>query len=197
MMMENIFGKSQARTISGLTHNRSLGLLLELLFLLGIGAVAILLHARLRTPLNIPGHHGIEFMGLLLLGRMTSNLRFASTISSLGIGLLLMFPVFGFSDPMMGFNYMLPGLFLDVFYQLGGQQRKNIWFLAIVAGLSYITIPFSRLLISSSTGYLYGAFIKHGFITPFITYLLFGLSGGLLGTGVSKIFNKLLSRISK
>jgi hypothetical protein len=167
------------------------------MFLLGIGAVAILLHARLRTPLNIPGHHGIEFMGLLLLGRMSSNLRFASTISSLGIGLLLMFPVFGFGDPMMGFNYMLPGLFLDVFYHLGGQRSKKVWFLAIVAGISYITIPFSRLLISSSTGYLYGAFLKHGFVAPFIGYLLFGLSGGLLGTGASKIFNKLTSKISK
>ncbi len=195
--MENIFGKPQIKTISGLTHNRSLGVLLEVLFLLGIGAVAILLHARLRTPLNIPGHHGIGFMGLLLLGRMSSNLKFASTISSLGIGLLLMFPVLGFKDPMMGFNYMLPGLFLDIFYQLGGQQSKKVWFLAIVAGISYITIPFSRLLISSSTGYLYGAFLKHGFVTPFISYLFFGLSGGLLGTGTSKVFNKLISKISK
>jgi len=194
--MENIFGNPQVKTISGLTHNRSLGLLLEVLFLLGIGVIAILLHARLRTPLNIPGHHGIEFMGLLLLGRMSSNLRFASTISSLAIGLLMLFPVFGFSDPMMGFNYMLPGLFLDVYYQLGGQMSKKIWFLAIVSGLSYLTIPFSRLLISTSTGYLYGAFIKHGLVAPFIGFLFFGLCGGLLGTGVTRVFNNLISKIS-
>ncbi len=194
--MEDIFGKPQAKTISGLTHNRSLGLLLEVLFLLGIGAVAILLHARLRTPLNIPGHHGIEFMALLLLGRMTSSLRFASTISSMGIGLLLLFPVFGFHDPMMGFNYMLPGFFLDTYYQLGGKLNKNIWYLGFIAGLSYLAIPFSRLIISASTGYQYNAFIKHGLITPFFSFLFFGLCGGFFGTGVSKVFNKLLAKFS-
>jgi len=194
--MENIFGKPQVRTISGLTHNRSLGLLLEVLFLLGIGIVAILLHARLRTPLNIPGHHGIEFMALLMLGRMSSNLRFASTISSLAIGLLLLFPVFGFSDPLMGFNYLLPGLFLDVYYQLGGKLTKQTWYLAIIAGLAYLSIPFSRYIISSTTGYIYGAFIKHGIFTPFFTFFLFGLSGGGLGTGASKILNKILSKFS-
>jgi hypothetical protein len=194
--MENIFGKPQAKTISGLTLNRNLALLLEVLFLLGIGAVAILLHARLRTPLNIPGHHGIEFMALLLLGRMTSNLRFASTISSIGIGLLLLFPAFGFHDPMMGFNYMLPGFFLDTYYQLGGKYKKNVWFLGVAAGLSFITIPFSRLIISASTGYPYGAFIKHGLAAPFFSYLFFGLLGGFFGTGISKIFNKLLAKFS-
>jgi len=170
--------------------------LLEVLFLLGIGAVAILLHARLRTPLNLPGHHGIEFMGLLLLGRMSSRLRFASTISSLGIGLLLLFPVFGFNDPMMGFNYMLPGFFLDTYYQLGGKLNKNLWYLGIIAGLSYITIPFSRLIISAFTGYQYGAFIKHGLLAPFFSYLFFGLGGGFFGTGVYKIFNRLISKFS-
>jgi len=194
--MEDIFGKPQVRTISGLTHNRSLGLLLEMLFLLGIGTVAILLHARLRTPINIPGHHGIEFMALLMFGRMSSSLRFASTISSLGIGLLLLFPVFGFTDPMMGFNYMLPGLFLDLYYQMGGPLNKKTWFLAIIAGLSYLTVPFSRYITFSSTGYIYSAFIKHGVLTPFFTFFLFGLSGGILGTGASKFFNKLLSKLS-
>lgn len=194
--MENIFGKSQIKTISGLTHSRSLGMLLEVLFLLGIGAVAILLHARFRSPINIPGHHGIEFMALLLLGRVSSNLRFASSISSLGIGLFLLFPVFGFSDPMMGFNYMLPGMFLDISYQLGGKMNTKIWFLAIIAGFSYMMIPISRLLISTFSGYQYLAFIKHGFLVPFATHLLFGLSGGLLGTGVSRIFKKLISKFS-
>jgi hypothetical protein len=135
-------------------------------------------------------------MALLMFGRMSSSLRFASTISSIGIGLLLLFPAFGFSDPMMGFNYMLPGLFLDIYYQMGGSLNKKTWFLAIIAGLSYLTIPFSRYIIFSSTGYIYSAFIKHGVLTPFVTHFLFGLSGGGLGTGASKLFTKLLSKLS-
>lgn len=195
--MEKQTGKLQVRSISDLTHSRNLGLLLEVLFLAGIGIIAILLHARFRSPLNIPGHHGLEFMGLMLMGRMSSNLRFASTISSLGIGLLLLFPVFGFKDPMMGFNYVLPGLMLDVLYQMGGNLRKKAVFLAVIAGLAYITVPFSRLMISLSTGYLYGAFIKHGYILPFLTWFGFGLAGGLLGTGISNIFTKFFSKFSR
>jgi len=67
-------------------------------------------------------------MALLMLGRLSSNLRFASTLSSFGIGLLLLFPVFGFNDPMMGFNMMLPGFLLDFSYHFGGQFNRKAWF---------------------------------------------------------------------
>lgn len=194
--MEKQTGKLQVRSISDLIHNHRLGLLLEVLFLAGIGVIAILLHVRFRSPLSIPGHHGLEFMGLMLMGRLSSNLRFASTVSSLGIGLLLLFPVFGFTDPLAGFNYMLPGLMLDIFYQAGGNLRKKAIFLAVIAGIAYMAIPLSRLMISLSTGYHYGAFVKHGFITPFLTWFGFGLAGGLLGTGISNIFTKFLSKFS-
>ena len=195
--MERQTGKLQVRSISDLTRSRNLGLLLELLFLAGVGIIAILLHVRFRSPLNIPGHHGLEFMGLMLMGRLSSNLRFASTISSLSIGLMMLFPVFGFKDPMAGFNYMLPGLMLDIFYLAGGNMRKKAVFLAVIAGMAYMTVPLSRLMISLSTGYQYGAFLKHGYLTPFLTWFGFGLAGGLLGTGISNIFTKFLSKFSK
>ena len=195
--MERQTGKLQVKTISGLTHSSTLARLLEILFLLGIGVIAILLHARFKNPINIPGHHGLEFMGLLMIGRMSSTLRYASSVSSVGIGLLLLFPIFGFNDPLMGFNYMLPGVMLDICYQSGSKLKKYALFLALIAGISYMTIPFSRLLISLSTGYQYGAFIKHGFVTPFISWFAFGLAGGLLGAGISNIFTKFLSKFSK
>lgn len=194
--MEKTTGDTQVKTLSGLTLNRSLARMLEVLLLVGLGALAILLHARFRSPLNIPGHHGIEFMALLILGRLNSRIPYASTISSMGIGLLLLFPVFGFKDPMMGFNYMLPGILLDFYYNLGDRFRKNLLFLALIAGFSYMAIPLSRLIINIGTGYQYGSFIKHGVATPFITFAFFGLMGGLLGTGVSKMLQKFLNKIS-
>ena len=194
--MEKQTGKLQVKTISVPTHSTSLARALEIMFLLGIGAIAILLHARFKNPLSIPGHHGLEFMGLLMIGRMSSTLSYASSISSLGIGMLLLFPVFGFNDPLMGFNFMLPGFLLDIYYQLGGKLKKYAFFLAVIAGFSYMTIPFSRLIISTVTGYQYGAFIKHGFITPFISWFAFGLAGGLLGAGINNIFTKFLSKFS-
>ena len=113
--------------------------------------IAIMLHVRFRTPFNIPGHHGIEFMAILMLARMRSSLRFATSISSLGIGLLLLFPIFGFSDPMAGFNYMLPGILLDILYITFPGERKNFIFIGIIAGIAYVSIPFSRVMIHLST----------------------------------------------
>ena len=192
--MDNIFGKSQIETTSGLVINKTLRIVLEVLLLIGLGAVAILLHARFRSPISVPGHHGIEFMALLLVGRLSSNLKFASTISSFGIGLLLLFPVFGFRDPLMGFNYMLPGFLLDICYLTGGNLSKKIWFILLIAGLSYMMIPISRLVITTFTGYQYGSFLKYGPIVPVLSHFAFGLSGGVLGTGVSKLLNKLFSK---
>lgn len=193
--MDNIFGRSQTRTTSGLIHNKTLRTALEVIFLLAVGFFAILLHARFRSPIQVPGHHGIEFMALLLLGRISSRMKFASSISSFGIGFLLLFPVFGFNDPLMGFNYMLPGFLLDFACNFSGNLSRKTWFLASIAGLAYMLIPVSRLIITAFTGYQYGAFLKYGLIVPVISHLVFGMTGGLLGTGASKILSKITSKL--
>ncbi len=57
-----------------------------------IGALAAYMHFNLRIPLNIPGHHGLEFMAIFVLVRLTSNIRYAATASVLGVGILLLIP---------------------------------------------------------------------------------------------------------
>ena len=164
----------------------------EYIILFGLGILAILLHARLRTPLNIPGHHGLEFMAILMAGRVASKIKWASSISSLGIGFVLLFPVFGFNDPFMGFNYMLPGLFIDVFYNLTRNLKWQILILSLVAGLAYFTIPLSRLFIHALTGYPYASFLKFGYFVPVVYYFMFGLAGGFTGAGITiAIINKI------
>ena len=59
--MKNTSGK-QSPSIS-LNQSRSLPVLLEILMLLGLGG-AIVLHARLRLGLGLPGHPGFIFMAL-------------------------------------------------------------------------------------------------------------------------------------
>ena len=179
-------GKPYQRSIFVASHNPVLARILEIILLMGAGMIAMMLHVRFRIPFNLPGHHGIEFMAILLFARLRSNMRFATSLSSLGIGLLLLFPVFGFKDPMAGFNYMLPGIILDVLYTSFPGERKHFIFIGIIAGLSYITIPFSRLLIHLSTGYPYGTFIKFGIWGPLLSFFSFGMIGGLMGFGIEK-----------
>jgi len=158
----------------------------EYLVLFGVGIIAILLHSRFKSPLNVPGHHGMEFMALLMAGRTASKIPWASSMSSLGIGFILLFPLFGFHDPFMGTTYMLPGFFIDIFYNLVKQFKWQLLILVVVSGLAYITIPLSRILIHAISGYPYSSFIRYGYILPLISFFIFGMAGGFVGTGVTK-----------
>jgi len=180
-------GKPLEKIISGRSLSGSVPVVVEYLILFGIGIIAILLHSRLRTPLNMPGHHGLEFMALLMAGRAASNMKWASSLSSLGIGFILLFPLFGFKDPFMGINYMLPGFTIDVVYNLARNFKYQLLILALISGLAYFMIPLSRLLLSAITGYPYQAFIKHGYFVTIAGFFAFGLAGGFAGAGITKL----------
>lgn len=183
-------GKLPQRTTSVLSRNLALGYVLEALLLIGIGMLAITLHAKWRYPLNLPGHHGMEFMALLMLGRSLSRFRIATGLSSLGIGALLLFPVFGFNDPLMGFNYMLPGIVLDLLYNSRPLKSRHWIAILLISGIAYFMIPLSRLTVTLITSYPYGAFLKHGYVTPLVLFFLFGTAGGAVGAGISSIIKK-------
>ena len=187
-------GKQLQRNISVPSLSGSIPLALEYLLLFGIGAIAILLHARLRTPLNMPGHHGLEFMALMMAGRVASRIPWASTVSSLGIGFVLLFPVFGFKDPFMSINYMFPGILVDVIYSFTQDLRRQMLILALVSGLAYMMIPLSRLFIQLASGYPYASFAKHGYFIPLAGFFVFGMAGGFAGSGITR---SLLKRIDK
>ena len=193
--MTNLSGKQHQKSISVLSHSSVYAHIARYTVLFGIGILAILLHARLRIPLNIPGHHGLEFMALLMAGRVASKIKWASSISSLGIGFVLLFPVFGFKDPFMDFNYMLPGLFIDVLYNLTRNLKWQMLILALIAGLAYFTIPLSRLFIHALTGYFYASFLKFGYFIPVMNYFLFGLAGGFTGAGITIAIKNKIKKI--
>jgi len=188
-------GNVQQRSLlKELLTNRTISSVLEVILLLLAGVLAIVLHARLRMPINVPGHHGIEFMTVIIAARLASKIKWASSISALGIGIFILFPVLGFKDPMMGFNYILPLFLVDIAYNLNKSEKYRNLIIALAAGFGYMLIPASRVLLSLTTGFPYSTFIKHGFVTPLFTFFFFGLMGGLLGTGiymgVKKILNK-------
>ncbi len=172
------------------SKNRSLSLTIaEFVLLFLLGAMAIVLHARLRIPLHLPGRHGIEFMMLLLIGRNISKFRFATSLSSLGVASMLVIPMLGFKDPFMSVVFILPGLAIDLFYNAFPKINKNIWFLALAAGIAYALIPISRLIISLSTGFMYESMLG-GFVYPLATHFGFGFIGGLGGSALVKAVKK-------
>ncbi len=167
--------------------SRSGLLVLEVFLLMMAGAFAMFLHHKLRIPMNTPGHHGLEFMMIFVVLRLSSNLRYAATLAVVGTGLFIMLPGYGASTPLHSVSYLLPGLILDLFYNLNENSMKRIIALALISGLAYMSIPLSRLLVVAATGFPYNAFIKFGTFYTIVSFFTFGMIGGLLGFGLDQI----------
>lgn len=186
--MKTTTGKWQVKSITK-AFPTNWAFALEALLLFALGGLAMVLHAKMRIPIKVPGHHGLEFMALLIAGRSISRIPFGSTISGLGVAAFCLLPFLGFRDPFMPIVFFIPALLVDLGFRVLPDFQKKVWYLAIVAALAHATIPLTRIVISLLTGYQYGS-LMGGFIYPLFSYLEFGLLGGLLGAGVVWVFRK-------
>lgn len=184
-------GKLHQKNILNPSLDLSFISVIKVLIWMLTGAFAIFLHVRLKTPLQMPGHHGLEFMSILLLLKLSSNYKWTTSIASLGMGIFLLFPVISFQDPLMGFNYMLPGFILDVLFIFYKIDKKQIFRIALFAGFAYISVPISKLAFSFFTKIPINTFLKNGLVYPFISFFMFGFLGGLLGLILEKPIQKL------
>lgn len=163
------------------------------LFLLGLGFVAAALNAGFHWPLKLPGHHGLEWMALLMFGRCASPYRWAATLSAAGAASFSGLHVFGLAgEPLAPLFYLAAGLVADGFHGLSGRGR-HLAVLAAGAAIAHATKPLLHWAVQSGFGWSYGS-LSHGLAYPLTTHLLFGLVGGLAGIGFWKATERLLRR---
>ncbi len=179
---------SSPKTVSKAFPTNVIITLAEIILLFGIGALGVFLHAKFRFPLRLPGHWGLVYMALVFSGRLFSKKPYASSLSSIGAASMLLLPL-GFKDPFMPVLYVLPGFLVDIFYNVFSNKNKHFVFVALLAGLAYMTIPLFRLVISMVNGFVYGSFIS-GYIYPFIMHFVFGACGGLAALGIFLFIRK-------
>jgi hypothetical protein len=180
--------------MSGTLHQKTISkafpinkaLLIEMLIPFILGMLAITAHARLRLHLGIPGHHGLIFMALMVIARKTSKLKWPSFIFSAGVGSMLYLPFLGFGDPFAVLVYLWPGIIFDTLYALQNSKQNKIWFVALIGGLSYSTIPLSRSILGILTGIIHKS-VMLGVLVPFFSFFLFGSIGVLIGLGTFSI----------
>lgn len=189
----NMNGNLPQKRSFALSPDKNMALVLEIFLLLLSGAFAFFLHAKLRIPLGIPGHHGLEFMAIYTLVRLNSRLKYAASIAMLGTGIMLLIPGMGAASPLHSLGYLLPGLTMDLLYSQSRHKMHILLVASISAGIAYFSIPLSRLIVYAITGYPYMAFIKFGIAYTLLSFLFFGMLGGALGSGLDNIkstFNK-------
>ena len=98
---------------------------IEALLLMGGGVMAVVLHRTLDSSLGLPGHHGIEWMAILIIGRASSRYRGAGTLTSIGASFASVLPFLSGENPFTWIYYLLPGPVMDLaFYYLPRYSNK-------------------------------------------------------------------------
>ncbi|MFN8412877.1 MAG: hypothetical protein U0Z26_10850 [Anaerolineales bacterium] len=153
---------------------------LEALLLMGCGMLAVVLHRATDGSLGLPGHHGIEWMALMIIGRASSKYRGAGTLTSIGASLASTLPFLHSDNPFTWAFYLLPGPVMDLAFRYLPKYADKFWFLILLGGFAHVTKPAGQLILNLLSGWPFGSF-RYGVVYPFASHLLFGMIGGLLG----------------
>jgi hypothetical protein len=163
----------------------------ELLILMLFGFVVAFLRARLRIPLHMPGHHGVEVMFLVVLARLITRLPVSSTITTMSAAVCMLIPGLGYSDPFLPVIFILFGLFLDAAFRYFPGFQYKIPFVVLVAGISYSFIPLWRFLLVVFANFPYSSILKGGFAINLLSHFIFGAIGGFVAISAYLFANRL------
>jgi len=148
--------------------------------------LAMVIHAKLRIPLQLPGRQGFIFMALIIAGRGISRFPFAGSVTCAGSALILATSWLGFREPLAPVVYLLVGFALDLLYLNFRNVMPFVMATVLSCGIGWMLIPLLKFGIASLTGILFTSF-RFGLLWPVATHLFFGLAGGLLGASILKL----------
>jgi hypothetical protein len=162
------------------------------LFLASLGVVIVGLERGFNWSLQLPGHHGLEAMALLVLARLCCTNPWSATL--VGASAAVSAPFLGASHGvLMPLFYVLPGLVLDLGYRLSPRLGRFPLFLPLLAALAYAAKPVVRVLANQFFGMQFGS-LRAGPVYPILTHFLFGFLGALAAVLVWRATEKRLRR---
>ena len=162
----------------------------QLILLALFSALVVVAKIALRTPLQLPGHSGIFWMAIIIVGAKVVPKPGAASLIGVTSGLLAGFLGLGDFGALNTFlSYTMIGVASDlVLWFLGGDPEK-----LVVAVLVGILGHLGKFLVKWGFGILAGApigFVALGLIRSIIGYIIFGALGGLLGWVTLKALRK-------
>jgi len=148
------------------------------LFLASLGIAIVLLEQAFRWPLQLPGHHGLEAMALLVFGRLSCSNPWSATM--VGASAAVAAPFVGADHGvLMPLFYVLPGVVIDLGYRMWPQLMARLLLaLPLLAALAFATKPVVRVVANQLFGMPFGS-LRAGPLYPILTHLMFGFLGAL------------------
>jgi len=145
-----------------------------------ISALIIAGRAYLRIPMHVPGHSGVIWMALLVVGKAASGKRWGGTLIGLVTGILALAIVPGKEGVLTGLKYLAPGITLDLITPLLGGRLDKPWTAAIAASVAHVAKNITALLVGWALGIPAG-FLVVGVGGAMTLHAVFGFIGGWLG----------------
>ena len=152
----------------------------QLILLALFAALVVVAKIALRTPIQMPGHTGIFWMAVIIVGAGVVPKLGAASIVGLTSGILAGFLGLGdFGALNTFFSYTAVGVGTDLALLLL-QDPENLTAAALSASLGHLGKFVVKWALSAITGAPVG-FIALGLARAFVGYIVFGALGGLLG----------------
>jgi ABC-type thiamin/hydroxymethylpyrimidine transport system permease subunit len=153
----------------------------QLILLALFSALVIVAKIALRTPLQLPGHSGIFWMAIIVIGSKVVPKRGAASIIGITSGLLASFLGLGDFGALNTFlSYAMVGIGADLIFLLLGGDSENL-IVAVIAGIfGHLGKFLTKWLFGIITGAPIG-FVALGLLRAVIGYIVFGALGGVLG----------------
>ncbi|MCB1890450.1 MAG: hypothetical protein KDH20_22790 [Rhodocyclaceae bacterium] len=169
-------GAWSTATSSSSTERARLTLAWQILLLIGAGVLVAFLHESFRFPLKLPGHHGIEWFGILLLARLASPLRPAAlTVASGAVLGTALFSAHGL-QATTAITYVLQAGVVDLVFFGLGRAMQQVWALVALGALSHALAPLVKTVFQFGGAKAFGS-LAQGLGYPLATHLLFGACG--------------------
>lgn len=166
----SVIGSSSSRTEAAGRTREAVGLL-------ALGALAVVLHAATRNTGDwAPGHQGVIWIGMVVLGRATTDARWAGATTAAGAAATSMMPVWGFEDPYRWLEYLIAGAVVDLAFVALARWVRHVWVVALIGGAAHTTKPLFRVGVDVVTGWPFGS-LRWGVLYPGATHFAFGAIG--------------------
>ena len=162
----------------------------ELVVLALLAALVAVSKAFLRLPLHVPGHTGITWMAILLVGRALVRKPYAGTLMGFVSGVLAVAIVGGREGLLLWVKYLAPGVIMDLGALLSGERLDNPYVGLAVGAIANVAKLLSSLIVSLMLGIPAG-YLVVGLGLAMTTHIVFGALGGWLGTLVLRTLRRL------